>query len=124
MPAPFVPAAGSTTIIGPGDICTVVNGAVGVGLAASFQFTVQPRYDGGDRDVIFQAIKTAITVLTADLLVSSDGGVTFAPLVAGIDFVTASGAQKPATTLMAGLIYQLNIKTFTGTSVVINAAVS
>lgn len=124
MPAPFVPLAGSTTIVGPGDVVTVVNGATGVGTANSFNFVVQPRGDGGDRDVTFQAIKNNISALTADLQASSDGGVTFDILVAAIDFQTSSGVQRPSTTLMAGLVYRLNIKTFTGTSVVINAVAS
>lgn len=124
MPGIYIPPAGQTTILDPGSVVQVVTGATGTGTGFSAQFTVQARADDGDHDVTFQAIKNAIVTLTADLQASSDGGVTFDVLVAAIDFVTNSGVQQPTIKLMPGLVYRFNIKTFSGTSVNINAIAS
>jgi len=118
----LIPVNATVVALDPGVIVTVVNAATGTGTAASQQFGVQARQDGGDRSAHLQAIKTgAFTALTVDLEESTDGGTTFNPYVAGLDF-NAAAVQK-ATNLVPGNIYRLNIKTFTGgTSVVINAA--
>lgn len=103
-----------------GNSATVVNAATATGTANSQIFNVQQKPDRGDLSVIFQAIKTAITVLTVDLEVSSDGGTTWGALTT-FDFA-ASPIQM--YTLLPGVVYRLNVKTITGTSVTINAAVN
>jgi hypothetical protein len=121
-----IPIGVPVVTLDPGFEVTVVNGATATSalqtppFSASQLFTLQPQAGGGDRTIVFQAIKNTISVLTADLEESSDGGVTFGVLQAALDF--AATAVQKVQALVPGPIYRLNIKTLTGTSVTINAA--
>lgn len=122
----IVPVNVSVVTLDPGMPVTVVNGAAATSanqippFAQSQQFGVQVRPDGGDRSVIFESVPTAITILTSDLEASSDGAATF-QAVTTFDFVAA---KVQTYLLLPGLVYRLNIKTLTGTSILINAVVN
>ena len=104
-----------------GLILIVVNAATATGLANSTQFTLQARPDGSDRTLSLQATGT-YTVCTADLEQSLDGGVTFNVLKAGMDLFAAKLQQQ--LNIGPGPVLQVNIKTFTGTSVTVRAVAS
>jgi hypothetical protein len=105
---------------------TAVNAATGTGTAASQPFTVQPRVDGSARTVSFQAIPTGtFTALTANLEASSDGGTTWNTYTGGATLNFQTTPWEQVAGLVAGIVYRLNIASFTGgTSVVINASAS
>jgi hypothetical protein len=104
----------------------VVNGATGTGTGAAQVFTVQPRPDGSARTVSFQAIPSGtFTALTANLEASSNGGTTWNTYASGGALDFKATPSQTISNLVAGLVYRLNIATFTGgTSVVINATAS
>jgi len=96
-----------------------VEGAVAVGLDATRRFILPQDNSLNMADITFQAVGT-FTVLTADLEVSLDGGVTFGVISTGIDF-----AAQPASRNDLGRtgIYRFNITAFTGTSADIFVAI-
>jgi len=96
-----------------------VEGAVATGLDGTNRFILPQDHSLTMADITFQAVGT-FTVLTADLEVSLDGGVTFAVISTGIDF-----AAQPASRNDLGRtgIYRFNITAFTGTSADIFVAI-
>ncbi|MCB7129664.1 MAG: hypothetical protein J3T61_09020 [Candidatus Brocadiales bacterium] len=100
---------------------TVVNTAVTTGVALAQQF-VLPTGSGQYGSLItIHAVLTAITVLTADLEASLDGGVTF-DTVLTMDFFVL-----PVQVVQVGggpAIYRINVKSITGTSVVFKASIA
>lgn len=110
----------------PGFVLTVVNAlaASSTGTATSQIFTVAPRGDSGDRDLTLTAVPNgAVTTVTVDLEVSSDGGVTWQKKHVGIALIATSVSTEAVETgIQAGLLYRVNPTTNTGgTSVTINA---
>lgn len=87
-----------------------VEGAVGVGLDATNRFILPQDGSMDMSDVTFQAVG-AFTVLTADLEVSLDGGVTFSVISPGIDFIATPASRND---LGRTGIYRFNILTLTG----------
>ncbi len=88
----------------------VVEGAVGVGLDATNRFILPQDGSMNMSDITFQAIGT-FTVLTADLEISLDGGVTFSVISPGIDFIATPASRND---LGRTGIYRFNITAFTG----------
>jgi len=105
-----------------------IDGAVATGLDATRRFILPQDNSLNMADITFQATGT-FTVLTADLEVSLDGGVTFVSLDGGVTFSIISGgidfAAQPASRNDLGRtgIYRFNITAFTGTSADIIVAV-
>ncbi len=96
-----------------------VEGAVGVGLDATRRFILPQDNSVNMADITFQAVGT-FTVLTADLEVSLDGGVTFSVISPGIDFIATPASRND---LGRTGIYRFNITAFTGTSADIFVAI-
>lgn len=125
---PIIPVGAAVVTLDPGFEITVVNAAAAISTAqvppfsASQPFTIQPRAAGGDRTLIVVA-EGVFTVCTADLQISSDGGVTYTGnLLAANDF--AANRMLKVQNLVPGLVYRWKIVTLTGTSVTLNAAVN
>lgn len=92
---------------------TVVSGATGTGAQTGFWFP--PTLGGGNFNVVFHCTGT-YSVCTATLEVSSDSS-TWVLALAAVDLVLLP-CQLMAS-LVSGLIYRWNIKTFVGTSITI-----
>src|SRR5882724_3063528 len=103
IPAPVSLVQGS-----PARLLAAVSGAT------SANFTIQPKPNGGDFTVSFQAVGT-VTTLTAALQISLDGGTTFLDYVASASFISNTTTFKifspPAASfpLQAGPIYKINV---------------
>ena len=101
-------------LISIGKAQKVVDTATGTGVALAQRFVLPSGSGQWGSSLTIHAALTSITVLTADLEASLDGGVTFDPIVT-LDFF-----DLPVHLVSAGggsIIYRLNIKTLTGTSV-------
>lgn len=96
-----------------------VEGAVGVGLDATRRFILPQDHSLNMADITFQAVGT-FTVLTADLEVSLDGGVTFSVISPGIDFIALPASRND---LGRTGIYRFNITAFTGATADIIVAI-
>ena len=99
--------------------CKAVEGSVAVGLDATRRFILPQDNSLNMADITFQAVGT-FTVLTADLEVSLDGGVTFSIISPGIDFIAQPASRND---LGRTGIYRFNITAFTGTSADIFVAI-
>lgn len=109
-----------------GILAVVLNAIVGTGASAS-TFTVPCDQAGAQgRDVTFTPdTLTAMTTLTADLEASGDGGVTWTKFKTGLALIATSvPAAIVVTNVPSGLIYRLNVTTFSGTSASVTATVS
>jgi len=114
------------TALDSGFVLTVVNAlaAGSTGTTASQLFTVPPRYDGGDKTLTLTAVPNgAVTTVTGDLEVSTDGGTTFQKKHVGIALIASSvSTEAIENNIQPGLVYRFNVTTNTGgTSVTINA---
>jgi hypothetical protein len=114
-----VPTQKYTGLI-PGVDAVLVNAATTTGAGSSFWFTVSPTPFGGRRTVTLTATGT-FSVCTVTVTSSQDGGTTVNSPYSSADTAIDIHAQNPIvlTDLTPGLIYRLNLASFTGTSITI-----
>lgn len=87
-----------------------VEAATAIGLGFTNRFILPQDGSMDMSDITFQAVG-AFTVLTADLEVSLDGGVTFSVISPAIDFIATPASRND---LGRTGIYRFNILTLTG----------
>lgn len=109
-----------------GFVLTVVNAilASGSGTALSQIFTVPEESGTSGATLTLTAVPNgAVSALTVDIEVSSDGGLNWAKKHVGVALITASvNTQATEGNMQSGLLYRINPTTVTGgTSVTINA---
>ena len=106
----------------PGFISIVVNAATGTGTGASIPFTIPPKASGVQCSVNFQC-SGVYTVATLTLQQSFDGGTTFVNVGVAMDFYANKAGNlaniNAVVAFTGGVIYQLSVTTFTGTSITI-----
>src|SRR3990167_5737241 len=103
----------SDYIVSAGVPKKILDAAPAAGFGDKFAILLYPRAEGR---FTFHAIGT-FTVCTVDLLISLDGGTTFSKLGTTMDF--AAARPNVRNDVVPGALYQLEVKTFTGTSVTI-----
>ena len=109
------------TCLMPGIDQILVNAATGTGTGASFWFTISPGdTEIGQRRTILLYATGTFSVCTLTLQSSQDGGTT-ATTYSTADTAMDIHAQNPIqiTDLVPGVIYRLNVASFTGTSITI-----
>jgi len=101
-------------VISIGRAEKVVDAATATGVAKAQQFVLPTGSGQYGSHLTIQSVLNSITVLTADLEASLDGGTTFNTVI-NLDFFALS--VQGVTVSGGPAIYRLNIKTITGTSV-------
>lgn len=109
-----------------GFVLTVVNAiaAGGSGTALSQIFTVPEKFGSSGATLTLTAVPNgAVTTVTVDIEVSSDGGTSWQKKHVGVALIAVSvNTQATESNMQAGLLYRINPTTVTaGTSVTINA---
>ena len=109
-----------------GFVLTVVNAlaAGGSGVGNSQIFTVPEEFGTSGATLTLTAVPNgAVTTVTVDIEVSSDGGTTWQKKHTGVQLIAASvSTQAVEGNIQSGLLYRINPTTVTGgTAVTINA---
>ena len=116
------------TAMEPGFVTTLVSAlaAGSTGTANSTWFTASPRGEGADRNLTLIAVPSgAVTTVTVDIEVSSDGGVTWQKKHVSVALIaTGTSTAAVEANIQSALLYRINVTTNTsGTSVTINGSV-
>lgn len=117
----------STVSLTQGTPAVVVNAATDVGTDNSYPFAIPMKREGIQRSVEFHCAGT-YTVCTVTLQQSIDSGTTWVDVGGAMDFFANLAGNlanlNAVVAFVAGILYQLSITSFTGTSITVTLAVS